>query len=326
MRALLCRAYGPPEQLEVAEVASLTPARGQVVIDVKACGVNFPDTLIIQGKYQFQPAMPFAPGSDVAGIVSAIGDQVTGVAVGDRVAATTGWGGFADQVTCDARALISISDTVDFVTAASYQMVYGTAAHALLDRATMQPSETLLVLGAAGGVGMAAVQIGKILGARIIAAASTDAKLAACQAAGADAGINYATEDLRERLKALTQGNGVDVVFDPVGGPYAEPAVRSMAWKGRYLVVGFAAGEIPRIPLNLLLLKGCSLVGVFWGSFAQREPAQNQAHLREVMQWIAEGTLQPHISGTYSLAEAPRAIRDLMERRVIGKAVIVMEG
>ena len=260
MKAILCRTHGPPSQLELAEVPDLIPGKGEVVIRVKTCALNFPDTLVIQGKYQFQPPMPFSPGTDVAGVVTALGDGVEGLAVGTPVFAFLGamMGGFAEEARVEARMVTPIPPGIDFATAAAFQMTYATSYHALHDRARLQSGETVLVLGAAGGVGMAAVELAKLMGARVIAAASSDLKLAACTQAGADATINYITEDLRERLKTLTGGNGVDVVYDPVGGAYAEPALRSMAWNGRYLVVGFAAGEIPRIPLNLVLLKGCS--------------------------------------------------------------------
>ncbi len=327
MKAILCRTHGPPSQLELAEVPDLVPGKGEVVMRVKAAALNFPDTLVIQGKYQFQPPLPFAPGTDVAGIVTAVGEGVQGIAPGMPVFAFlgAGMGGFAEEARVSAQMVAPIPPGVDFTTAAAFQMTYATSYHALKDRAQLRSGETVLVLGAAGGVGMAAVELAKRMGARVIAAASTDEKLAACVQAGADATIKYATEDLRERLKALTDGNGVDVVYDPVGGSYAEPALRGMAWNGRYLVVGFAAGEIPRIPLNLPLLKGCSIVGVFWGGFAMREAAHNAANMRQLATWLAEGTIHPLISRTYPLAEAPLALEDMIQRRVTGKVVLVME-
>ncbi len=326
MKAVVCRAYGAPEQLEVAEVEPPVPGKGQALIRVKACGVNFPDTLIIQGKYQFQPPMPFTPGSDVAGVVSAVGESVTSVRVGARVAGFSGAaGGFAEEAVCDAQKLIPLPDSVDFATAAAFGMTYSTSYYALKDRAQIQPGETLLVLGAAGGVGLAAVELGKLLGARVIAAASSDEKLAVSRERGADELINYTSQDLRERIKTLTAGNGVDVVYDPVGGPYAEPVLRGMAWGGRYLVVGFAAGDIPRIPLNLPLLKGFSIVGVFWGSFVAHEPEHNAANLRQLVAWLADGTIRPLISATYPLAEVAHAMNDIMERRATGKVVLVVE-
>jgi NADPH2:quinone reductase len=326
VKAVLCREYGPPERLEVAEVESPTPGNGQVRIAVKACGVNFPDTLIIQGKYQFQPPMPFTPGSDVAGVITAVGVGVgvETVRIGARVAGFTGaGGGFAEDAVCDANNLIALPEGVDFVTAAAFGLTYSTSYYALKDRAHIQPGETLLVLGAAGGVGLAAVELGKLLGARVIAAASNDEKLAVCRGRGADELINYSTQDLRERVKSLTGGNGVDVVYDPVGGDFAEPALRGMAWGGRYLVVGFAAGDIPRIPLNLTLLKGCSIVGVFWGSFVAREPAHNAENLRQLVTWLSDGTIRPLVSATYSLEKVAHALNDMLQRKVTGKVVLV---
>jgi NADPH:quinone reductase len=327
MKAVLCRGYGPPEQLEIAEVPSPIPGRGQVLVAVRACGVNFPDTLVIQGKYQVQPPLPFTPGSDVAGSVTAVGEEVTDVRVGDRVMGFTGVGGgaFAEEAVCDAQSVIPLPPGVAFTTAAAFGLTYSTSYYALKGRARLQAGETLLVLGAAGGVGLAAVELGKLLGARVIAAASSDEKLAVCQQYGAAEGINYSAEDLRERIKALTAGRGVDVVYDPVGGAYAEPSLRGMAWGGRYLVIGFAAGDIPRIPLNLPLLKGCSVVGVFWGDFARREPASNAANLRQLITWLADGQIRPLVSTTYPLAEVARALNDLMQRKVAGKVVLVPE-
>jgi NADPH:quinone reductase len=325
MKAVLCKAYGPPESLVIEEVEPLKPGPRQVDVAVKACGVNFPDTLIIQGKYQFKPEMPFSPGGEVAGVVKEIGAGVERIKVGSRVIAFTGWGGFAEEVLADAKTLIPIPEQMDFVTASAFVMAYGTSHYALKDRAKIQPGETLLVLGAAGGVGLAAVELGKAMGAHVIAAASSDEKLAICREHGADESINYASEDLKERVKALTAGRGVDVIYDPVGGNYSEAALRSMAWEGRHLVIGFTAGDIPRIPLNLTLLKGCSIVGVFWGSFTTRDPQRNQEHLRELMAWFLEGKIKPRISATYPLQRAADALNDLMARRVTGKAVLVIE-
>lgn len=323
MKAMLCKQFGPPESLVLEEVPALKADKDKVVIDVKACGVNFPDTLIIQNKYQFKPELPFAPGGEVAGVVKQVGEGVTSVKVGDRVIAFTGWGGFAEEVLTDAARLIPIPDGMDFPTASAFVMTYGTSHHALKDRAQILPGETLLVLGAAGGVGLAAVELGKVIGARVIAAASTDEKLAVCKQHGADELINYSSQDLRERIKEITGGKGVDVIYDAVGGPYTEPALRSMAWKGRLLVVGFAAGDIPKIPLNLTLLKGCSIVGVFWGDFTKREPKNNAASLRELGMWFQQGKLKPHISATYPLARAADALNDMMNRKVMGKVVLV---
>src|SRR5690348_14764156 len=266
MKAVLCKEFGPPENLVIEDIESPKPKKGQVVVSVKACGVNFPDTLIIQGLYQFKPSLPFSPGSEVAGVVKAVGTRVEHLTPGDRVMSMAAYGGFAEEVVADATAVTPLPDSLEFDVASSFVMTYGTALYALKDRARLQPGETLLVLGAAGGVGLAAVELGKTLGARVIAAASSEDKLAICRQYGADATISYASEDLKERIKELTSGQGVDVVVDPVGGDYSEPALRGMAWNGRYLVIGFTTGEIPRIPLNLPLLKGCSIVGVFWGS------------------------------------------------------------
>ena len=324
MKAVVCHAYGPPERLTVEELAPLTPGRGQVVLSVKACGVNFPDTLIIQGLYQFKPSPPFSPGAEVAGVVKAVGAGVDHLKPGDRVISVAAYGGFAEEVVADATAVILMPDSIAFDVASSFVMTYGTALYALKDRAHLQSGETLLVLGAAGGVGLAAVELGKALGARVIAAASSEDKLAICRQYGADATINYVSEDLKERIKELTSDQGVDVVVDPVGGGYSEPALRGMAWNGRYLVIGFTTGEIPRIPLNLPLLKGCSIVGVFWGSFHAREPQHSQENLRELLRWLQKGTLKPHISARYPLEQAADALNDLIHRRVVGKAVLIV--
>lgn len=323
MKAVLCKEYGMPETLVIEEIEPLRAGRGQVVVTVKACGVNFPDTLIIQGKYQFKPPMPFSPGSEVAGIVKEVGEGVTGISVGDHVIASTGWGGFAEEVVVNANKIIPMPAGLDFTIASAFVLTYGTAYHALKDRAQIRPGETLLVLGAAGGVGIAAIEIGRQLGARVIAAASSDEKLAACRQHGASELINYAREDLRERIKQFTGGQGIDVIFDPVGGSYSEPALRSMAWKGRFLVIGFAGGEIPRIPLNLTLLKGCSIVGVFWGAFTEREPQRSAQNLKELKDWLTQGILKPHISATYPLDRAADALYDILNRKVLGKAVLV---
>jgi NADPH2:quinone reductase len=322
MKAVLCREYGPPESLRVEQVEAPRPGAGQVRLEVHAAGVNFPDLLIIENKYQFKPPLPFSPGGEVAGVVAELGEGVTGVSIGDRVLATTGWGGFAEEVVAPEGALIAIPDEMDFETASAFLMTYGTSHYALVNRAALQPGETLLVLGAAGGVGLAAVEIGRILGARVIAAASSDEKLAVCKEHGADELISYASEDLRERVKALTGGRGADVVYDPVGGDYSEPALRATSWNGRFLVIGFAAGPIPRIPLNLPLLKGCQIVGVFWGAFTGRERETHLANVRELMQWYREGKLHPRIHGVYPLERVAEALREVSERRVRGKVVI----
>jgi len=322
MRAVLCKQFGPPSSLVVEDVPSPVAGPGRLVVSVKACGVNFPDTLIIQGQYQFKPELPFSPGGEVAGIVKAVGEGVTSFKPGDRVIAATTWGGYAEEVVAEAARTLPMPDGMDFATAAAFTLTYGTSHHALKDRAVLQPGETLLVLGAAGGVGLAAVELGKAMGARVIAAASSPAKLAVCREHGADELIDYAAEDLRERIKALTGGRGVDVVYDPVGGDYSEPALRGMAWRGRFLVVGFAAGRIPSLPLNLPLLKGCAVLGVFWGAFTRNEPERNAANLRELMQWVGDGRLRPHVSARYPLERAADALDDLVQRRVHGKVVL----
>jgi NADPH2:quinone reductase len=322
MKAILCKAWGLPDTLVVEELPDVSPGPGQVAIDVQAAGVNFPDVLIIQNKYQFKPELPFTPGSELAGIVRAVGDGVTQVKVGDKVLVFVSQGAFAQQIVVPAQTVMPMPPGLDFDTAAAVTLTYGTSHHAVVDRAQLKAGETMLVLGAAGGVGLAAIEIGKALGARVIAAASTDDKLEICKDHGADATINYSKEDLREAIKAATAGKGPDVIYDPVGGIYAEPAFRSIGWRGRYLVVGFANGEIPKLPLNLALLKGASLVGVFWGEFARREPKANLAAMHQLMGWMAEGKIKPHISGRYALAETPQALKDMAARKVTGKVVI----
>jgi NADPH2:quinone reductase len=322
MKALLCKKFGPPDTLVVEQVPEPVAGPGEVIVEMKAAGVNFPDVLMIQDKYQFKPPLPFAPGAELAGVVAALGPEVQGVAVGDRVIASTGHGAFAEKVKARADSLIPMPPGVDFDVAAAFTLTYGTSWHALADRAALKAGETLLVLGAAGGVGLAAIEIGKALGARVIAAASSATKLAVCREHGADGIIDYSKEDLRERIKALTDGKGPDVVYDPVGGPYAEPAFRSIAWRGRYLVVGFANGEIPKLPLNLALLKGASLVGVFWGGYVSREPARFAEDLRSLFAMVADGRLKPHVSARYPLEQGAAALEDMMNRKVIGKVVI----
>ncbi|WP_420148481.1 NADPH:quinone oxidoreductase family protein [Spirosoma sp.] len=324
MKAILCRAYGPPDTLTLEDVPSPIPGPGEILIQVKACSLNFPDTLTIRNLYQFKPPLPFSPGSEASGIVKIVGENVTHLKPGDHVFTYGTHGGLAEERIADVRATIPLPDGMDFVTGASTLYAFGTSYHALNDRAQLKNGETLLVLGAAGGVGLAAVELGKLMGATVIAAASTDEKLAVCREKGATYSINYTTEDLRERIKEITQGRGVDVVYDPVGDQWAESAIRSLAWRGRYLVVGFAGGEIPKIPLNLALLKGASWIGVFWGMFAQKEPSLNQLNMQDIATWVMQGKIAPYISKRYSLAEAPQALTDMMERRIIGKAVVVL--
>jgi NADPH:quinone reductase len=325
MKALLCKAWGGPDTLVLEELPSPRPAAGEVVIDVKAAGVNFPDVLIIQNKYQLKPPLPFAPGAELAGVIKEVGADVTGFKPGDRVIAMTMYGAFAEECIARVDQLIRMPAGLDFATAAAFTLTYGTSWHALKDRGQLRAGETLLVLGAAGGVGLAAIEIGKVLGARVIAAASSPEKLAVCRAHGADETIDYAAEDMRARIKSIAGDKGVDVVYDPVGGQYAEPAVRSTAWRGRYLVVGFANGEIPRIPLNLLLLKGCSLVGVYWGDWTRREPEAAAAGMEELLGWLAASKLKPHLAGRYPLARAAEAIASLASRKVAGKLVVEPE-
>jgi NADPH2:quinone reductase len=324
MKAVLCKQFGPPDSLAIEEVPSPRAGPGEVVISVKAASLNFPDVLIIQNKYQFKPPLPFSPGSELAGVVKEAGPGVEGLRPGDRVMAFTTYGAFAEEVKTEANRVLPIPSSMDFTQAAAFLLTYATTDHALRDRAALAAGETLLVLGAAGGVGLAAIEIGKALGARVIAAASSEEKLAVCRQHGADSTINYAGEDLRERLKTLTEGRGPDVIYDPVGGPYSEPAFRSIAWRGRHLVVGFAAGEIPRLPLNLALLKGASVVGVFWGDFARREPARFADSVRQLARWHAEGKLKPHVDQTLPLEQAREALNLMASRQVKGKLVLTV--
>lgn len=324
MKAVLCRQYGPPETLVVEELPSPRPGAGEVVVRMKAASVNFPDVLIIQNKYQFKPPLPFSPGSEMAGVVKEVGEGVRNVKPGDRVIAFTTYGAFAEEVKVEAGRLVPIPEGMDFATASAFLLTYGTSDHALRDRGGLRRGETLAVLGAAGGVGLAAIEIGKALGAHVIACASSADKLEVCREHGADALVNYATEDLRERIREITAGRGVDVVYDAVGGPYTEPALRATAWRGRLLVVGFAAGEIPKIPLNLPLLKGCAIVGVFWGEFARREPRAFAESIAQLGAWYREGKLRPHVSQILPLEKAAEALRLMAERRVKGKVVLTV--
>src|SRR5512145_1277889 len=324
MKAVLCKQFGPPEALVFQDLPSPRAGDGEVVVSVKAASVNFPDVLIIQNKYQFRPPLPFSPGSELAGVVKEVGAGVQGFRAGDRVMAFTTYGAFAEEVKTEASRLLPLPQKMDFVTGASFVLTYATTDHALRDRGALAAGETLLVLGAAGGVGLAAVEIGRALGARVIACASSDDKLAVCREHGADATINYASEDLRERIKALTDGRGADVIYDAVGGAYTEPAFRSIAWRGRLLVVGFAAGEIPKLPLNLALLKGASVVGVFWGDFTRREPARFAESVKQLTKWYAEGRLKPHVSQTFPLEKAAEALKAMAARQVKGKVVLTV--
>lgn len=324
MKALVCHQFGLPHTLHVEEVPSPVPVPNQVLISVEACGVNFPDVLIIQNKYQFTPTLPFSPGGEVAGTIVELGNEVLGLELGQRVLALCGWGGFAEKVAVDTDRVFPIPQSLSAAVAATTLYTYGTSYHALKDRAQLQTGETLLVLGAAGGVGLAAVELGTLMGARVIAAASTEEKLALCREKGAVETINYETEDLKTRIKELTGGRGVDVVYDPVGGKFSEAALRGMAWKGRYLVVGFANGEIPQLPMNLPLLKGCSVVGVFWGQFAKLEPKASLQNTRQLLAWIQEGRIAQHVSKKYTLEEAPLALQALLDRKMLGKGVVLL--
>ncbi|MEX6500889.1 NADPH:quinone oxidoreductase family protein [Pseudomonas zhanjiangensis] len=322
MKAVLCKAFGPAETLVLEDIASPVAKANEVLLEVHAAGVNFPDTLIIEGKYQFKPPFPFSPGGEAAGVVAAVGDKIKHLKVGDRVMALTGWGSFAEQVAVAGYNVMPIPQDMDFASAAAFGMTYGTSMHALKQRANLQPGETLLVLGASGGVGLAAVEIGKAMGARVIAAASSAEKLEVARAAGADELINYSDSSLKDEVKRLTGGQGADVIYDPVGGDLFDAAVRSIAWNGRLLVVGFASGRIPELPVNLALLKGAAVVGVFWGAFAQRQPQDNAANFQQLFAWHSAGKLKPLVSQTYPLEQAAQAIDTLGQRKAVGKVVV----
>ena len=325
MKAVLCKEFGPVDQLVVADVPSLAAGPGQVVMSVKACGINFPDGLIVQGKYQTKPPLPFSPGLEVAGIIKELGEGVADLKVGQRVIGFPGVGGLAEEVALEAYLVFPMPDSMSFADGAGFLITYATSHHALKPRGKLKAGETLLVLGAAGGVGLTAVELGKVMGAKVIAAASSDEKLALAKQYGADEGINYTTENLKDRLKVLTGGKGVDVVYDPVGGPLAEQAVRSLAWLGRFLVIGFAAGDIPKIPINLLLLKSSSIVGVYWGAALKADPKAGREDVAELLKWYEEGRLKPCISATFPLDRAAEAIGEVTSRRTTGKVVVVME-
>jgi NADPH2:quinone reductase len=322
MRAVLCRKFGPPESLEIVEVEDPEPGPQEIVIRVRAAAVTFPDALMIEDKYQFKPRPPFVPGGDVAGVVEAVGPGAEGFSVGDRVTAGLGLiGGFAERAKVRVEAARRLDEKIGFAESTGLLYAYGTGYYGLKHRGALMPGQTLLILGASGGLGMAAIELGKLLGARVIAAAGSAEKLAACRERGADELIDYDKEDLKERAKELTDGQGVDVVYDCVGGAYAEAALRAIAWKGRFLVIGFTAG-IPKVPLNLALLKGCQIVGVFLGAMTGKEPELRSEIERELLAELAAGRLSPHISRRYPLEAAPQALRDMLERRVVGKIVI----
>ncbi|MBT8220742.1 MAG: NADPH:quinone oxidoreductase family protein [Bacteroidia bacterium] len=321
MKAMLVEELGHPSQMVLKDVPSPVPGPKQVLITVKACSVNFPDTLMVQGLYQFKPPLPFSPGSDVAGVVKAVGDKIKHVKPGDEVFGIGPFGGFAEEVVIPGSSVFPKPPMMDDKVAASFMMAYGTSYHALKDRAKLQPGETLLVLGASGGVGLAAVELGKQMGAKVIAAASSADKLEICKNSGADELINYSEEDLKNRVKELTDGRGADVVYDPVGGAYTEAALRATAWEGRLLIVGFPAG-IAKIPMNLPLLKGCQIIGVFFGSFSQRDPQMSMQNTLTLIGMYAEGKLKPYIQKTYSLEDSRQALIDMMDRKVKGKIII----
>lgn len=322
MKACLCTTYGPPSALRVETLPDPVPAAGEVLIRVRACALNFFDTLIIQGKYQFRPPMPFSPGAEFAGRVEAVGDGVDQFAAGERVMGYVRWGAARDLVLARESELVRLPDDIPFDIAAGLTVTYGTTLHAFRDRANLQAGETVAVLGASGGVGQAAVEIAKLMGARVIACASSEDKLAFAKTLGADLTLDYSALPLKETLKEMTGGEGVDVVYDPVGGALTEQAVRATAWLGRYLVIGFAAGDIPKIPLNLVMLKGCDIRGVFWGEAVSRDPDGHKANMNQVLDWVRQGRLKPHIHATYPLVDLPQALTEIAARKVVGKVII----
>ncbi|HYM31028.1 MAG TPA: NADPH:quinone oxidoreductase family protein [Candidatus Cybelea sp.] len=324
MKAVLCKAYGPPESLVLEDVPSPKVGQNQVRIAVHAAGVNFPDLLVTQGKYQFKPPFPFSPGMEVGGVVLEVAPDVKTVKVGDRVMASTGTGGFAEEVVAPGQSVYRIPDSMDFASAAAFPITYGTTYHALIDRGHLKAGEWLLVHGAGGGVGLTAVEVGKLLGARVIATAGSDEKLAVAKKYGADHLINYSHEKVRDRVKEITGDKGADVIYDPVGGDVFDESLRCIAWEGRLLVIGFAAGRIPQAPANLILLKGCEVVGVFWGSFTARTPDANRKNFETMLKWYAEGKLKPYVSSTYPLDKVADAMNALAARKVAGKAVIAV--
>ncbi len=321
MKAMLVKEIGHPSKMVLEDIPSPSPQKKEVVVTVKACSVNYPDTLMPRGMYQFKPQLPFSVGSDIAGIVKEVGEGVKHVKPGDEVFGLTPHGGFAQEVVVPAASVFPKPPMMDYKVAASFMMAYGTSYHALKDRANLKSGDTLVILGAAGGVGLAAVELGKIMGAKVIAAASTQEKLDICSKYGADATINYTQENLKEKIKELTNGKGADVVYDPVGGDYTEAALRATAWEGRFLIVGFPAG-IAKIPMNLPLLKGCQVVGVFWGSFAQRDPSANMQNTMDLIKMYSEGSLKPHIDKVYTLEDSRQALIDMMDRKVKGKIIV----
>jgi NADPH2:quinone reductase len=322
MKAVLCTHFGGPGDLELKDLPDPVPGSGEVVVAVKAAALNFFDTLLIAGKYQVKPPFPFSPAAEFAGIVESVGAGVTGLAPGDRVLGYGGFGAAREKIAVSAQRVVKIPDALDFDRAAGLTVIYGTTLHALKDRARLKSGETLAVLGASGGTGLAAVEIGKLMGARVIACASSDDKLAFARERGADEGINYASEDLKDALRRVTGGKGVDVIYDPVGGLYAESALRAIAWEGRFLVIGFAAGDIPKMPLNLALLKGCDIRGVFWGAWTRVNPEKNRANLEKLVKWTAEGKISSHVDRTFPLAQTAEALKVLAGRKAMGKVIL----
>ena len=322
MKAVLCRKFCAPDELELADLPEPVAGPGEAVVRIKAAALNFFDTLIIAGKYQHTPPFPFSPAAEFSGVVESVGAGVTDVAPGDRVMGNTGWGAAREAVAVPANILVKVPAGLAFDRAAGLTVTYATTLYALRVRAELKPGETLAVLGASGGTGLATVEIGKVMGARVIACASSDEKLEFARAHGATETVNYASEDLRAALKRLGGERGVDVIYDPVGGPYAEPAVRSMAWKGRYLVIGFAAGEIPKLPLNLVLLKNCDIRGVAWGTWVQREPQAQRELMKDIVNWAAAGKLSAHVHAVYPLADIAAALKAIADRKVMGKIVL----
>jgi NADPH2:quinone reductase len=322
MKAILCTHFGTADELELADIAEPQAGPGEAVVRVKAAALNFFDTLLIAGKYQSKPPFPFSPAAEFSGIVESVGSGVTEVAPGDRVMGHMGWGAAREAVAIPVRQLVKLPAALDFERAAGLNVIYATALYALRERAELKPGETLAVLGASGGTGLAAIELGKMMGARVIACASSDEKLAFARAHGADATVNYASADLRDALRRLGGEHGIDVIYDPVGGPYAEPAVRSLAWLGRYLVIGFAAGDIPKLPLNLVLLRSSDIRGVFWGAWVKREPQAQRALMTDIVKWCAEGKLSAHVHAVYPLAETAAALQAISDRKAMGKILL----
>lgn len=322
MKALLCTHYGTPDELELADLPDPVPGPGEVLVRVKAVALNFFDTLIIAGKYQHKPPFPFSPGAEFAGEVESVGEGVTGFSPGDRVIGNNGWGAAREKVAVAVDKLVAIPAGVDFDHAAGLTVTYGTTMYALNDRAKLKPGETIAVLGAAGGTGLSAVELGKLMGARVIACASSDEKVAFARKHGADDGVNYAASDLKDALRALTGGKGVDVVYDPIGGAQGEAALRGMDWGGRYLVIGFAAGDMPKLPLNLVLLRSYDVLGVYWGAWTLREPQGHRANMAQILDWCAQGKLSSHVHAVYPLEQAPAALKAIAARQVMGKAIL----